>query len=747
MDVLDLPQVRHAASDREREIAFEQLILEISKQFLTLSAEAFDQGMSEAFRALGEAFAVDQICFFCFNSQEALFHPSYAWYRTEPSAAPQPLAADRFPWSREQLVRREPIHVPRIADLPREAGAEQEFCIAEGLCSLALVPVAYREALLGFILCGTVCQPRTWSERGITSLKVFGEILANVLVRRETEEDLFREKERAQVTLASIGDGVIRTDRAGRIDYLNPVAERLTGWALKDALGREVPEVYHVFSESTRRPRRNPVEICVAERRTIVLPGLFTLHSRDGQEFTIRDSVAPILDRSGQITGIVLVFRDLTQIRGLEREMAYLASHDPLTGLLNRQEFEIYLEAALESAREKKARHVMLYLDVLQFKLVNDCFGHVAGDELLRQVANQLQLEVASGDAVARLGGHQFAMLLENRNSAQARGFASDLQEMFRTIRFSWGGQFFDIELAIGIVAISATSDSVIQILKAAEAACYVARERGRQRIHVAVPNDTTMLERSGRLRWIHRIRRALAEDRFVLYYQKILPVEGEDEPAFYEILVRLVGDGGEHILPGVFIPIVESYELAPLLDRWVVRQALRLLAQSDGTPLATSPVSINLSGQSLGDEQMRDFIIEQFETTGIKPERVFFEITETATVANLNRALSFIRALKDIGCRFILDDFGSGLCSFAYLKNLPVDLLKIDGEFVRSMEQDPIRRAMIQSINQIGQVMGLATIAEWVETEATFNLLRDLGVDYVQGYWVHRPEPLVIKR
>ena len=726
------------------------LILEISKQLLCLSTETFDEGMNQAFGTLGEAFAADRVAFFRFGEDPTLPRRIYRWRRGMASDRPAPkrfqgLAdTNRFHWLHAGLQQHEVLHIPRVSELPEEAVAERGYCKTRRIVSFVAVPVASLDRPLGFMTCSWMREETVCSIRQLASLKVFGEMLANALIRREAEEALFREKERAQVTLESIGDGVIRTDRAGRIDYVNPVAERLTGWKFTEASGREVREVYHVYSESTRRPRRDPIEICVAERRTIVLPGLFTLHSRSGEEFTIRDCVAPILDREGELDGTVLVFRDLTKIRGLERQMAYLASHDPLTGLINRQEFEIYLEAALESARERKSRHVLLYLDLHQFKLINDCFGHVAGDELLRQIASLLRSEVSSGDVVARLGGDQFAVLLENRSSAQARVFASDFQQRLRKFSFSWGGQLFDIEGSIGLAPISPSSDSVVQILKAAESACFVARNNGRHRVHVAEPNDATMNERSGRLRWVHRIRRALAEDRFCLYHQKIIPILGDGEPALHEILVRWVSDRGEHITPDKFIPVAETYELGPLLDRWVIRQALKILSRGSDSPLATDPVSINLSGQSLNDERMRDFIREHLDISGVSPERIFFEITETAAVANLNRALAFMKEIKDIGCRFILDDFGSGLCSFAYLKNLPVDLLKIDGEFVRSMEQDPIRRAMLESINQIGQVMGLATIAEWVENQETFETLKELGVDYVQGYLLHRPEVLI---
>ncbi len=565
--------------------------------------------------------------------------------------------------------------------------------------------------------------------------------LVDVTPHRLAEKSLARDKELAQVTLASIGDGVIRTDATGRIDYMNSVAERLTGWSLDEVMHRDVGKAYQVIHESTRRPRPNPIELCLLEKRTIVTPGLFALQSRDGEEFIIRDSVAPIPGPGNEVAGTVVVFRDLTRVRGLERQMVYLESHDTLTGLLHRQEFDIYLEAALENARDQGHEHVMLYLDLWEFKLINDCFGHVAGDELLRRVAAQLQAKVDQRGILGRVGGDDFTLLLENQSLIEARAFARGLQRSFRDFRFNWGGQLFEVGLNVGLVPITAASDSVPQLFRAAGAACFLARQGGRNRIHTYADDDAAVAERHGRLHWVQRIRRALTEDRFCLYQQEIRPLQPGGR-GLREILIRMVDATGNHLEPGTFIPIAEHHDLASSIDRWVVRNSLSFLARSHD-PVAHEQVSINLSAQSLSDESFLEDVLDYLETSGVDTRQIFFEITETTAVANLSRALHFIGAVKDMGCRFILDDFGSGFSSFAYLKNLPVDILKIDGEFVRSMESDPIRRAMVASINQVAQVMGIATIAEWVETEATYDMLRELGVDYVQGFWLHRPEPL----
>lgn len=551
--------------------------------------------------------------------------------------------------------------------------------------------------------------------------------------------DTSRVHELAIVTLEAIGEGVIRTTSAGLVEYLNPAAERLTGWRASEAVGRDISEVYPVFSEATRRPRRNAVELCLAERRLQVPPGLANLRTRDGGELTIRDTISPILGEDGEVLGAVVVFRDLTRVRSLEREMAYITSHDPLTGLLNRQDFEIYLEAALEQVRQRSTGHALLYLDLVELKLVNDCYGHVAGDELLRQIAELLRGEVGEEVTLGRVGGGDFSLLLENHNAEQAAAFARSLQRAFSSFRFSWGGQHLEIAFNIGLVAIESPDLSVQTVLKAADSASYRARQRGRNKIHVFDPKDG-LDERHGRLHWVQRVRRALAEDRFVLYHQRIDALQ-ENGEGLHEILLRLLGEHSEPLAPGLFIPIAEAYDLAPLIDRWVLRKSLALLA---GGALGQAKVSINLSGQSLSDETFLDDVLSYLKGSRVDKSRIYFEITETSAMAHLGRALRFIGALKEQGCRFILDDFGSGFSSFSYLRNLPVEMLKIDGELVRDMAKDPVLKAMVRSIHEISHSIGLKTIAEWVEDEATLDALKELGVDYGQGFLLHRPEKIL---
>jgi diguanylate cyclase (GGDEF)-like protein/PAS domain S-box-containing protein len=581
----------------------------------------------------------------------------------------------------------------------------------------------------------------SWNCRGLIGpaggLEEVVAVGRDVTERRLAEEALYEEKERAQVTLASIGDGVIRTDALGRVDYLNPVAEQLTGWALAEAYGRRIGEVFHLVDAGTRRPLPDPTERCLRDGKAVEPLGDRVLVRGDGAEFAVRDSAAPIRDRSGRTVGSVVVVQDITQLLGLEREMTFLASYDPLTGLLNRRAFERRLERMLQAARDEGRNAALLYLDLDEFKVINDTCGHVAGDELLKQVSALLQWRAPERVVLARLGGDEFGILIEDRTLVDARRIAEGLLREIAGYRFEWQGRSFECGSSIGLVPIVPQSDDLSSVLSAADAACYVAKEAGRNRIHEYQPDDEAVAERYGAMQWIHRIRKAFDEDRFVLYEQEIRPLGG-GEP-LREIFIRMLDEDGRLVPPVAFIPAAERYHLVPQIDRWVIANALAALHEDSGR----ETVTLNLSGQSITQESFLDFVNERLQSSGVDPRRVCFEITETAAIANLTRALAFINALRARGCRFVLDDFGSGMSSFAYLKNLPVDFVKIDGEFVRDLVADPIHAALVGSINQIGHVMGLRTIAEAVEDEPALAALRAIGVDYVQGFHVHRPQPL----
>jgi diguanylate cyclase (GGDEF)-like protein/PAS domain S-box-containing protein len=567
-------------------------------------------------------------------------------------------------------------------------------------------------------------------------------VIRDITSRRAAEEALRSEKERAQVTLASIGDGVITTDVTGRIDYLNPVAEQLTGWDVDETRARPLTDVFQLIHEATRQPLENPVARCLRDGR---ITG-FTEHSllirRDGREFAIEHSAAPILNRTGEITGVVLAFSDVTANRAMARQINFQASHDSLTGLINRREFESRLEAALASARAGEGPHGLCYLDLDQFKIVNDTCGHIAGDELLRQLASHLLTRVRDTDTVARLGGDEFGVLLERCSLDEAQNIADGLRHAVRDFRFVWDERVYEVGVSIGLVPIVTESGSLTDVLSAADSACYVAKDHGRNRIHLYQPDDKILAQRHGEMQWVSRLTQAFEENRFLLYYQPIQPLMAREPGApFCEILLRMWDEQGQLVLPPAFLPAAERYNLMPTIDRWVVRRTLALL-EAGRSPFQhpDSTCSINLSGQTLGDAQFLDFVVDQIDHHGVNPARICFEVTETAAIANLTGALRFIMILRGMGCRFALDDFGSGLSSFAYLKALQVDYLKIAGNFVRTMAENPIDHAMVESINQIGHVMGIKTVAEDVENRAILAKLETLGVDYAQGSETGRP-------
>jgi diguanylate cyclase (GGDEF)-like protein/PAS domain S-box-containing protein len=562
--------------------------------------------------------------------------------------------------------------------------------------------------------------------------------------RKRAEQALLEEKERALVTLHSIGDAVITTDAAGVVQYLNPVAEMLTGWSTDAARGQPLATVFRIIDEETRQPASDPVARCLQEGRIVGLANHTILLSQSGREYAIQDSAAPIRGPAGEVFGAVLVFSDVTETRQLAQALSYQATHDALTGLINRQEFERRLRRVLETTQTGEAEHALGYLDLDQFKLVNDTCGHAAGDELLRQLSSLLKEQVRRRDTLARLGGDEFGVLMEHCSVQQALRVAEALRKAVENFRFLWEDKSFHIGVSIGLVPITTVSKDSTRVLSAADAACYMAKEQGRNRIHIYQADDVDLAQRHGEMQWATRIPRALEEDRFRLSWQPIIPIKDNgDAQEHYELLLRLEDESGCLLSPGAFLASAERFNLASKLDRWVISTALQWLTLQPIRLQQLSLCAINLSGYSLSENTFLAFVMDQLETTRVPPEKLCFEITETVAIANLTNATRFIKALKARGCCFALDDFGSGLSSFAYLKNLPVDFLKIDGMFVKDIVDDPISFAMVKSIHEIGQVMGKQTIAEFVENEQILAKLREIGVNYAQGYFIGQPRLL----
>ncbi|HEX4986598.1 MAG TPA: EAL domain-containing protein [Burkholderiales bacterium] len=562
--------------------------------------------------------------------------------------------------------------------------------------------------------------------------------------RRQAATDLFVEKERALVTLASIADGVITTDTEGWVDYLNPVAEQLTGWTTATARGLPMQAILRTIDENSRRVAPNPIELVLREQRTVEATSTVLLVRNDGTEVPIKQSAAPIRSRTGEISGVVLVLHDVSRERQYVAKLSYQASHDSLTGLINRSEFEHRLELALTSAAQIGRHHAVMYLDLDQFKIVNDTCGHAAGDQLMRQVSAVLQRRLREGDTLARLGGDEFGVLLENCAPDNALRIAEELRQCVMECHFAWEARSFNIGVSIGLVNITDGMFTLTDVLSAADTACYMAKENGRNRVQVYHAEDSELTLRHGEMEWIVRLQKALEEDRFVLYAQDIAaldPAHKLDEHC--EILLRMLDESGELVPPMAFIPAAERYNLMPSIDRWVVRNAFAVIGrQQAGRQGGSGIFAINLSGASIGDERFLDYLREQLAHFHVSPRSICFEITETAAIAKLDRATTFINELKSLGCLFSLDDFGAGMSSFAYLKHLPVDFLKIDGGFVKDMAGDPIDRAMVEAINSVGHVMGKQTIAEFVDGENVVRLLREIGVDFAQGYGVAKPRP-----
>ncbi len=561
--------------------------------------------------------------------------------------------------------------------------------------------------------------------------------------RKTAEEALAQERERALITLHSIGDAVITTDAEGRVDYLNPAAESLTGLTCAETAGRPLAEVLDIVNELTREPAEDPVSRCLNEGHSIGLTNHTLLINHLDEERAIETSAAPIRDTKGQIVGVVLVFKDITERRRLDQQVAYAATHDSLTGLVNRAEFAQRLDHALTSFLKYGTPSVLCYLDLDQFKVVNDAAGHAAGDEMLKQVAELLSTSVRSRDTLARLGGDEFGLLLENCSVDNAIRISEGLISNLADYRFVWKNRRFGVGVSIGMVPFSLEVAERSTLTSHADMACFAAKDMGRNRVYVYHAEDSELKRRHREIIRAAELREALELEQFVLYAQPITAAsEPHGEPWRYEVLVRLRGADKELQLPGAFIPAAERYAMISELDRWVIKTALREYAAL-GERCGNAGIAINISGTSLSDESLPVFVRAELQANSVQASKICFEVTETNAINRLSVARRFIEDLRELGCSFALDDFGSGLSSFNYLKHLPVDLLKVDGSFVRDMPNDPIDEAMVKAINQIGHVMGIKTVAEQVENPTILSAALASGVDFLQGFEIGEPVPM----
>lgn len=463
---------------------------------------------------------------------------------------------------------------------------------------------------------------------------------------------------------------------------------------------------------------------------------------KSGDTFLARMSSRTINELSG-IPTLLLVCEDITEAIELSEKLTYQASHDSLTGLINRHEFERRLSHCLDMARERNTENALCYVDLDQFKVINDTFGHIAGDELLRQITRLLSDHVRKQDSVGRIGGDEFVLLIEHCAIEDAERVANKVRKSIEEYSFPWEGQSLRITASMGLVPVTSATGSSTEALKIADTACYAAKDLGRNRVYVYREGDEEMARHNGEMQWVNRIHHALDEHKFRLYYQEIMPISAHNNGGLhYELLLRMENDDGELSAPGAFLPAAERYGLASKLDRWVITTAFDWFCSNPQHLKLLSLCSINLSGQSLGDDELLTFILQRFGETGIPPYKICFEITETAAISKLSCATQWIQRLRQRGCRFALDDFGSGLSSFGYLKTLPVDYLKIDGQFIKDIIGNPMNMAIVRSIHEIARVMGTSTIAEFVESDAILEKLREIGIDYAQGYGISTPQP-----
>jgi diguanylate cyclase (GGDEF)-like protein/PAS domain S-box-containing protein len=564
------------------------------------------------------------------------------------------------------------------------------------------------------------------------------------LYKNSIERRLRKQERQFSAILHSINDGIISTDTEFAINFMNPVAEDITGWREAAAKGRHAASVIALLEPKSQR------DILASALPSVQEKPLFFSEIRVknalGQSLVVDGSLTRIHEKENATEGYLITLRDITEIKRMSETINYQASHDNLTGLSNREEFSYKLNELLKNLRSSEARHALLIIDVDRFKVVNDTCGSLAGDELLRQVASHILSNISRKDISARIGGDEYGIILKDCEPENVEGVAKRIQEAVEARKFTWLSSTFPVTLSIGVVPLSRESENTHSVLAAADDACHLSKEEGGNRITVFHTEDSKFQKRRGEMEWIAKINRASEENRFVLWHQPIVALDenaGLDPKT--EILLRLVNDDGSIARPGDFLPAAERYNLMPLIDRWVVRNALAAFKTltDRSSPIAESVMSINLSGPSILDEALIDIILYETRRNGIAPPRICFEITETVAIQNLSYATRFMKRLKDEGFTFALDDFGSGYSTFSYLKSLPVDYLKIDGSLVQTVDESLVSYTMVESINSIGHVMGLKTIAEFVKSPEIKQKLREIGVDYAQGYDIAVPAPL----
>lgn len=582
----------------------------------------------------------------------------------------------------------------------------------------------------------------------VNAINYMREQMYNDIIKREAiEKALLSNKERFEMLYNQNPSMYFTLALDGELISINDFGAQQLGYVTEELIGVNIANLYQngeVDSVVHRLDMDSDDESKIYRRDVCVV-------RKDNSNMWVRETARLVNSELGE-KNILMVSEDITEAHNLSENLAHQASHDALTGLVNRVEFEHRVTQIIEiyASNSNNAKHALLYLDLDQFKIINDTCGHVAGDELLRQLSSLLQEHMRVGDTLARLGGDEFGVLLADCAESHALLLAEGLCDAVSAYQFYWGVSNFRVGVSIGLVMIDAKTSNCSKAMSQADSACYVAKDLGRNRVHVYSEDDAELAKRADEMMWVSRIEAAMEENRFEIFFQPIVPIYQDaslpstPDATHYEILVRMRAEDHKSIIPpGEFLPAAERYNLMLRIDRQILRQTLDWLSKNPKLQDVLEVCSINLSGQTLMDESFIDFVFAEFKRTNVPPTKICFEVTETAAIANLSKACVFIAAIRERGCKFSLDDFGSGLSSFAYLKNLPVDFIKIDGLFVKDIVKDSIDFAMVRSIHQVAQVMGKETVAEFVEDEVVLDALRNIGVNYAQGYYIGRPQPI----
>ncbi len=590
-------------------------------------------------------------------------------------------------------------------------------------------------------------QTGLWVEAQSSTIEFRGRsailtVARDVSHRKSLEVSLSRSKRQAQYTLESISEGVITTDNDGRVDYMNQAAESLIGTNRDEASGHRIGELFTLVDDADRRPLGDPVERCLAMRRRVNMGRRAVLVSSDGEhEHSVEITASPVRGPSNSISGTVVVFHDVSELRGLTRKMSYQATHDPLTGLINRREFERRLDEAMDTAHADEAVHIVFYMDLDRFKAVNDTCGHLAGDNMLREVATLIKEQVRDSDFVGRLGGDEFGALLIGCPLEKARQIATDICNAVADYRFVWKDKIFNIGISVGLIEVSHASGTLQDVMSAADSACYMAKQQGRGKVHIYSARDEAVARERGDIQWLRQLQTALHEDSFELAVQPIISMSGRAESGpSVEVLIRLDDGQSRATNSAEFLRPAERYQMMPQIDRWVINATLAAISSGEIKLTTNRSCAINLSSQTLGDEAFLGFVVDSLDRSGVSPSSICFEVTEAAILSNVQHAQRFIEVLHGIGCEFSLDDFGSGLGSFSSLKHLPIDYLKIDGTYTRNLRSDLVNQEMVVAMIKLARTMQFRIVAEQVENQEDFDWLRDAGVDFVQGYFIEAP-------